>query len=210
VEPSHILDAAEEVFSREGLKAASLRAIAQKAGCDPALIYYHFDSKEAMLGALLMRSMPAMAEDMRVLADPADARPMPLRIWNILQIYKRHTGHHCGLRAVIHGEIARGAEGIRDLMVNQIRKVAESVWAILRQGIERGELRPDLDVEITSIFLARMYLDLLDLVPVMAAQLIGRPAEELLPKAEISWFHFFWRATAVHPDAPIPDLPPIS
>lgn len=209
VDPSHILDAAEEVFSQDGLRGASLRAIATKAGCDPALIYYHFDSKEAMLSALLERSMPGLVEDIEALADPADTRPTSLRIWEILRVYKRHIGHHSGLRAVIRGEMARGAEGIREMMFTRVRRLGGHVWSILRQGIERGELRPDLPVELGTFFLIRMYLELQDLIPVMAVPLMGKPPEELLPQAELAWFRFYWRGAAADPDAPLPELPPI-
>ena len=38
VDPDQLLDAAQAVFAEDGLRAASLRAIARRAGCDPALI----------------------------------------------------------------------------------------------------------------------------------------------------------------------------
>ncbi|MDE3246833.1 MAG: TetR family transcriptional regulator, partial [Acidobacteriota bacterium] len=52
------------------MAGASIRAIARAAGCDPALIYYHFESKEAMFLALLDRKMPPVARELELLADP--------------------------------------------------------------------------------------------------------------------------------------------
>ena len=57
-----ILDAATEVFARDGLDGASLRAIARAAGYTPAAIYFHFDSKEAIYAGLLERSLAALRE----------------------------------------------------------------------------------------------------------------------------------------------------
>lgn len=54
---SLILDAATKVFAAEGLSGASLRAIAAEAGYTPAALYFHFDSKEAIYGALLHSSL---------------------------------------------------------------------------------------------------------------------------------------------------------
>ena len=74
MDADQLLNAAQEVFARDGLRAASLRAIARQAGCDPALIYYHFDSKEAMFTALLDRRIPPLVEELKQLADPSDDR----------------------------------------------------------------------------------------------------------------------------------------
>jgi AcrR family transcriptional regulator len=52
-----ILDAARRVFEEEGLDGASLRAIAAAAGYTPAALYFHFDSKEAIYGEVLLGSL---------------------------------------------------------------------------------------------------------------------------------------------------------
>eukprot|EP01037_Dinobryon_pediforme_P013382 gene13382-13498_t len=52
-----ILEAARRVFEHDGLDGASLRAIALEAGYTPAALYFHFDSKEAIYGALLETSL---------------------------------------------------------------------------------------------------------------------------------------------------------
>jgi AcrR family transcriptional regulator len=52
-----ILDAAQKVFEAEGLEGTSLRAIASAAGYTPAALYFHFDSKEAIYGEVLRRSL---------------------------------------------------------------------------------------------------------------------------------------------------------
>lgn len=52
-----ILDAARKVFEAEGLEGASLRAIASAAGYTPAALYFHFESKEAIYGGVLRRSL---------------------------------------------------------------------------------------------------------------------------------------------------------
>src|SRR3712207_924110 len=47
-----ILRAARRVFETEGLEGASVRSIAREAGYTAGAIYFHFDSKEAVYGAL--------------------------------------------------------------------------------------------------------------------------------------------------------------
>lgn len=48
-----ILDAAAELFTRNGYAATSTRAIADAVGIKQASLYHHFASKEAVLGELL-------------------------------------------------------------------------------------------------------------------------------------------------------------
>lgn len=57
-----ILDAAREVFAEDGLGAARVDEIARRAGCNKALIYYYFASKDELYDAVFAeeveRNMP--------------------------------------------------------------------------------------------------------------------------------------------------------
>lgn len=55
-----ILSAAREIFDEKGLDGASLRSIATHAGYTPAALYFHFESKEAIYGEVLRRSLDAL------------------------------------------------------------------------------------------------------------------------------------------------------
>lgn len=66
-----ILDAALEVFERDGLDGASMRAIAGVAGYTAPAIYFHFESKEAIYAELLNRSLDALIACVEAAA-PAD------------------------------------------------------------------------------------------------------------------------------------------
>src|SRR6266567_9354473 len=54
-----ILDAALDVMSEHGFRGASIKRIAQHAGLkSPALIYWYFKDKQALLEAVLHRMAP--------------------------------------------------------------------------------------------------------------------------------------------------------
>jgi AcrR family transcriptional regulator len=55
-----ILDAAEAVFANSGFDGATTRAIAEEAGVNPALIHYHFRSKERLFEAVFARRSEAI------------------------------------------------------------------------------------------------------------------------------------------------------
>jgi AcrR family transcriptional regulator len=207
VDTDRILAAAREIFSREGLQGSSIRAIAREADCDPALLYYHFESKEAMFRALLERKLEPLAADLAALADPGDARPLPYRLWDVLQTFKAHFGEDAGFRAMVRGEILRGAEDTRDLMAAHLRRTAGHLWALLRQGQDRGELRSELHPPLTAFFFVRTTLEILDLIPVMGARMDLVDPAQALPMAERAWFHLYWRGVAADPAAPLPPGP---
>lgn len=207
MDPDQILDAAKEVFARDGLRAASLRAIAKQAGCDPALIYYHFTSKEAMFTALLARGIPPMVEDLGRLADPADGRHTALRLWDVLRVYHRRLGNDPGLRGLVRGEIVRGTEGIQELIQRHVLGGANHVRNILDQGIQRGEVRKDLHPLLSTFFLLKLQLEILDVLPVVAPRILGLSPEEAVAQGEKAWLQLFWRGIAEDPSAPTPPLP---
>lgn len=53
-----IIDAAMRVFAQKGYSNATNKDIAREAGITPGLIYYYFESKEALLYALLEARSP--------------------------------------------------------------------------------------------------------------------------------------------------------
>jgi AcrR family transcriptional regulator len=50
-----ILDAAEELFARQGISGTSLRTLTRHAGVNLAAVHYHFGSKEGLLDAVVER-----------------------------------------------------------------------------------------------------------------------------------------------------------
>ena len=58
-----IVDAARRVFEQSGLEGASIRAIAQAAGCTTGAIYPHFQAKEEIFAVVLSESLLAVSQD---------------------------------------------------------------------------------------------------------------------------------------------------
>ncbi len=55
----HIIDAAMRIFAQKGFIKATNKDIAREAGITPGLIYYYFESKEALLQAIIETRSPA-------------------------------------------------------------------------------------------------------------------------------------------------------
>ena len=87
-----ILDAAERLFASDGIEATSLRAITTEAGVNLAAVNYHFQSKEALVQAVIARRVgpdkPEAAGDAGCVRErrPAMGRSRSKRCWT----------HSCG------------------------------------------------------------------------------------------------------------------
>lgn len=71
---SRILDAAEQLFAQRGFDAASLRAITGKAGVNLSAVNYHFQSKEALIRAVLARRLQPITRQRLALLDCHEAK----------------------------------------------------------------------------------------------------------------------------------------
>ncbi|HUR80261.1 MAG TPA: TetR/AcrR family transcriptional regulator [Thermoanaerobaculia bacterium] len=67
-----ILDAARELFAREGVDSVTMRRIADKIEYSPTAIYFHFRDKEALLAELCDSDFRAFAQGFGVIAQIAD------------------------------------------------------------------------------------------------------------------------------------------
>lgn len=70
-----IMQAALEVFVRDGFHGTSIRAIAKEAGVSIALIYYHFPSKEEILRTLMLTVTSDLRDLLVAERDAAGADP---------------------------------------------------------------------------------------------------------------------------------------
>lgn len=74
--PEEILDAALDEFTERGFDAARMEDIARRAGLSKAGVYLYFESKEALLKALIQAKVQPLAEQASKLAAAGEADPM--------------------------------------------------------------------------------------------------------------------------------------
>jgi AcrR family transcriptional regulator len=80
---TRILDIAEKLFAQDGIEATSLRAITAGAGVNLAAVNYHFQSKEALLRAVIARRIDPINQRRLEMLDACEAAAgegaLPLR-----------------------------------------------------------------------------------------------------------------------------------
>jgi AcrR family transcriptional regulator len=142
-----IIDAALELFGERGVDGVCVEAVAARAGVGKATIYRRWSSKEELLIAALGSMKTPMPDP-----DTGNVRD---DLIELLSILARDVADPRFARqlALLHGEgeaypriLARYSETVTEPRRQVIRTV-------LRRGIDRGELRADLDVDVAMLAL---------------------------------------------------------
>ncbi|MFO8110177.1 MAG: TetR/AcrR family transcriptional regulator [Thermoplasmata archaeon] len=68
VRKNEFVDAAEILFSKKGYESTSVKDIVEKMGVAHGLFYYYFDSKEAVMDAIVHRLVDDLMSDLRGIA----------------------------------------------------------------------------------------------------------------------------------------------
>lgn len=74
--PNEILEAALAEFVERGFDAARMEDVAKRAGISKAGVYLYFDSKEALLKALIERKLTPLAQQLRAIAGAGHDDPV--------------------------------------------------------------------------------------------------------------------------------------
>jgi len=140
-----ILKAAEEEFSSNGLSAARVDAIAQRAGVNKQLIYAHFLNKENLYSIILENVYQRLSEYEKNLVytefKGADT------VEKIIIDYFDFLLNNPSFVRLMLWENLNNAQCVGDIRTN----LFSGTRNILFKGIEKGIIREDLDVEQTAM-----------------------------------------------------------
>lgn len=152
-----LLDAAQRLFGAQGYAGVGVRAIAEEAGVNPAMIHYYFGDKQGLYQAVLEDTLEPLFEDLRRWAETPDAeRGSPRRF---VEIYTRTIASNRWLPALIMREVLSEEGRLRERFVHQIALRAGSLLVrAIEGGQTAGRLRADLDPRLTALSLVSMTL----------------------------------------------------
>jgi AcrR family transcriptional regulator len=147
-----LLELAATMFARRGLRATTVRDIADGAGILSGSLYHHFSSKEEMVDEILHGFLDWLFGRYHEIVDN---EPNPLeRLKGLFMasfdaIELRHS------QVVIYQDEAKWLSSQpRFAYIEDLNKQHRKMWVdVLHEGIEENYLRPDLDVDLVYRFI---------------------------------------------------------
>ncbi|MCU1502523.1 MAG: HTH-type transcriptional repressor KstR2 [Ilumatobacteraceae bacterium] len=149
-----ILDAAAQTFMSQGYSSARLSDIAAAAGLQTGSLYYHFDSREALVEEVLHLGIAVAWEHVRAAIDalPPEATPLDrlragIRAHTEVQL---EISDYSSAHARIIGQVPPDVR--RRNLVDQIN-YGEYWDGLFRDAVAVGEVRADLDLYVVRMLM---------------------------------------------------------
>lgn len=147
-----LLDLAADMFAERGYRSTTVRDVADRANILSGSLYYHFDSKEAMVDEILRRFLDDILVVYRnVLAENKDARAQFEAL--VVESF-RSVDHHRAAIAIFQDDAATLSESPKFSYLLDVRKEFEAVWTgVLSRGVSSGAFRPSINQRLVYRFL---------------------------------------------------------
>ncbi|MFJ4656541.1 TetR/AcrR family transcriptional regulator [Nocardia sp. NPDC088792] len=149
---NELLGLAANLFAERGLRATTVRDIADAAGILSGSLYHHFDSKEAMVDEILRGFLDDLFGRYReIVASGLPARDTLEAL--VITSYESFDRFHAAV-AIYQAEAKRLSDTPRFGYIAEYNKEFRELWhQVLATGVTDGTFRPELDIELAYRFL---------------------------------------------------------
>jgi AcrR family transcriptional regulator len=134
-----LLEAARQLFARDGYDAASVRDITSRARANLGAITYHFGTKEALYYAVIERFATPIAD--RIAAISVESGPPLERLAKAVRAFMDHIWRHPEMPRLMLRELASDRP-LPEPVAGVIRRNVESFSRMVTEGQADGSIRP--------------------------------------------------------------------
>lgn len=147
-----LLELAAAMFAERGLRATTVRDIADAAGILSGSLYHHFSSKEEMVDEVLRGFLDWLFDSYQQIID---SEPNPLERFKGLFMASFAAIEHHHAEVVIYQDEAKRLSGqARFGYVDELNKRQRKMWVdVLTEGIAQGYFSPGIDVDLVYRFI---------------------------------------------------------
>lgn len=149
---NELLALAAQLFAERGLRATTVRDIADAAGILSGSLYHHFDSKESMVDEILRGFLDDLFGRYReIVAAGLSSRDTLEAL--VIASYESFDHSHAAV-AIYQAEAKRLRDSERFTYIADYNREFRELWhRVLSKGVEDGSFRPEIDVELAFRFL---------------------------------------------------------
>ncbi|MFZ2175650.1 MAG: TetR/AcrR family transcriptional regulator [Rhodococcus sp. (in: high G+C Gram-positive bacteria)] len=149
---AELLEIAAGLFAKRGLRATTVRDIADAAGILSGSLYHHFDSKESMVDEILRVFLDDLFGKYReIVASGRGARATLEAL--ITASYEAIDASHSAV-AIYQDEVKHLVANERFAYLSELNVEFRQLWlGVLERGVKDGSFRQDIDIELAFRFL---------------------------------------------------------
>lgn len=146
---STILDVAEELIQTQGCNAFSYRDLSERIGIKTSSIHYHFNTKNDLVTAVMIRYQDTFLEKLDHLkSENSSKRKFMIYISLFVKTFRR--GRRICLCASLASDLEALPDDTCDLVAHFVTAQEQWLSEVLRKGIEQGEFRRLDDINQTA------------------------------------------------------------
>lgn len=145
-----LLDAAQDLFARQGFGPTSIKQIGQAARQNPALLYYYFGSKDRLYRAVLQRVMTALAERGSAALAASSSPPDAVRGLVQAQVEFLLT-HPQAPKLLVREMVDHDARRAHTLLLETAAALFERLCAAIKLGQKQGVFRKDIEPRFAAV-----------------------------------------------------------
>lgn len=143
-----ILNAAIKIFSKYGIHKAKIEDIAKEAGVGKGTIYEYFDSKKDLFQEVVKYGLELYKKDMMETFHREE--PIRDKLVSFCSSHGKFISEHVDMAQNIASQTGVLSKEMRCWMAECRIELGKAVIEVLKKGVENGELRNDLDLEVAS------------------------------------------------------------
>ncbi|MEW6367093.1 MAG: TetR/AcrR family transcriptional regulator [Acidobacteriota bacterium] len=158
-----ILKAAAEIFASEGYDGARVDQIAERAGVNKAMLYYHIGDKAELYGEVVLDTLKRANEGISANLQAANTPEDKFRA--VVLAVAQAVGQSRHLPQIMLREIASGGANLPESALRGMAGVFSTIRTVLVEGQEQGIFR-DVNPLLTHFMIAGSILFLLASAPI--------------------------------------------
>lgn len=147
-----LIAAAMELFSRTGSRGTGIAAVAEQAGVTGATLLHHFGSKDGLLQAVLEERDRREGDRWQAVVEPGGLETIR-RLREVAASWRDDPGI-ARLHAVLLAESIQDGAPMHDYFKRRQTYMRAELRHVLETGQARGEIRPEVDTQLTAIEIA--------------------------------------------------------
>ena len=142
---AEILDIAVELFGARGLRGTSIGAVAERLGLTDSGVLHYFPTKDALIDAAVDRALERQTSQMRALVEPGGLEAIKqMAEWGAIV---EETPELVALQVILSSEAILENSTVAQQVKRRYAAIHELAAGLIRQGIDRGEIRADTDAD---------------------------------------------------------------